>query len=76
MSAFRVPGFIPNRCVDEQNSNTWTPQVCKIMAFMAVIMGLGLLFYILLGFRQYLKQQYARKNRIICSERGTVMHMH
>ena len=31
--------------------NTWTPKVCKIMAFRAVIMGLGLLFYILLGFR-------------------------
>ena len=30
---------------------TWTPKVCKIMALMAVIMGLGLLFYILLGFR-------------------------
>ena len=30
---------------------TWTPKVCKIMAFMAVIMGLGLLFYILLGSR-------------------------
>ena len=30
---------------------TWTPKVCKIMAFMAVILGLGLLFYILLGFR-------------------------
>ena len=28
---------------------TWTSKVCKIMAFMAVIMGLGLLFYILLG---------------------------
>ena len=27
------------------------PKVCKIMALMAVIMGLGLLFYILLGFR-------------------------
>ena len=27
---------------------TWTPQ---IMAFLALIMGLGLLFYILLGFR-------------------------
>ena len=25
--------------------------VCKIMAFMAIIMGLGLLFYIVLGFR-------------------------
>ena len=31
--------------------STWTPKVCKIMTFMAVIMGLGLLFYILLGFR-------------------------
>ena len=30
---------------------TWTPKVCKIMAFMAITMGLGLLFYILLGFR-------------------------
>ena len=30
---------------------TWTPKVCKIMAFRAVIMGLGLLFYILWGFR-------------------------
>ena len=30
---------------------TRTPKVCKIMAFMAVILGLGLLFYILLGFR-------------------------
>ena len=30
---------------------TWTPKVCKIMAFMAIIMGLGPLFYILLGFR-------------------------
>ena len=30
---------------------TWAPKVCKIMAFMAIIMGLGLVFYILLGFR-------------------------
>ena len=30
---------------------TWTPKVCKIMALMAIIMGLGLLFYILLGLR-------------------------
>ena len=29
--------------------NTWTPKVGKLMAFMAVIMGSGLLFYILLG---------------------------
>ena len=30
---------------------TCTPSVCKIIAFMAVVIGLGLLFYILLGFR-------------------------
>ena len=30
---------------------TWTPKVCKIMAFWAIIKGLGLLFYILLGSR-------------------------
>ena len=30
-------------------SCTWTPKVCKIMAFMAIIMGLGLLFYIIFG---------------------------
>ena len=29
--------------------NAWTPKVCKIMAFMAIIRGLGLLFYIFLG---------------------------
>ena len=29
----------------------WTPKVCKILAFMAVIMGVRPLFYILLGFR-------------------------
>ena len=28
---------------------TRTPKVCKIMAFMAILGGLGLLFYILLG---------------------------
>ena len=31
--------------------DTWTPKVCKIMAFMAMFKGLGLLLYILLGFR-------------------------
>ena len=30
---------------------TYTLKVCKIMAFMAITMGLGLLFYILLGSR-------------------------
>ena len=41
-SAFHV-------CLEE--GSTWTPKVCKIMAFMAIIMGLGPLFYLLLGFR-------------------------
>ena len=36
-----VQGFRPS----------WTQKLCKIMAFMAVILGLGPLFYILLGFR-------------------------
>ena len=30
---------------------TWTPKVCRIIAVLAVFKGLGLLFYILLGFR-------------------------
>ena len=38
----RLQGFL---------GSTWTPKVCKIMAFRAIILGLGLLFYILLGFR-------------------------
>ena len=29
---------------------TWAPKVCKIMVSMSIIMGLGLLLYILLGF--------------------------
>ena len=39
-------GIPPN-----QSLLTWIPKVCKIMAFMAIIGGLGLLFCILLGFR-------------------------
>ena len=30
---------------------TWTPKVCKIMALRAILRGLGLLFYMSLGFR-------------------------
>ena len=30
---------------------TWTPKVCKIITFIAIIINLGLLFYILLGFK-------------------------
>ena len=41
---------------------TWTPKVCKIMAFMIVIMGLGLLFYILLGFRYCFFRVYSSAN--------------
>ena len=33
---------------------TWTPKVCKITTFLAIIMGLGLLLYILLEFRNTL----------------------
>ena len=32
-------------------NHTWTPKVCRIIAFMAIIGGLRLSFYILLGFR-------------------------
>ena len=32
---------------------THIPEVCKIIAFMASILGLGLLFYILLGLRYF-----------------------
>ena len=32
-------------------NTTWTPKVCKIMALRVILRGLGLLFYILLGFR-------------------------
>ena len=39
-----------NPLIFSNSSVTWTPKVCKLMAFMAVIMGLGLLCYILLGF--------------------------
>ena len=41
---------------------TWTPKVCKIVAFMAVIMGSGLLFYILLGFRYTLNPACEARN--------------
>ena len=31
--------------VGNKNAPTWTAKVCKIIAFMSIIMGLGLLFY-------------------------------
>ena len=52
---FRVwgSGFRVLACVESLRliRFTWTPKGCKIMALMAVIMGFGLLSYILLGFR-------------------------
>ena len=44
--ALKIPEF----------TSTWTPKVGKIIALTAIIMGLMLLFYILLGYR-YLFQQ-------------------
>ena len=43
--------------------DTWTPKVGKIIAFMAVIMGVGLLFYILLGFRYCSRAPYKFSSR-------------
>ena len=44
-------------------TSTWAPKVCKIMAFMAIIMGLGLLFYILLGFRYFYSRQRRSRHK-------------
>ena len=33
------------------NHYIWTPEICRTIAFIASIMGLGLLFYIFVGFR-------------------------
>ena len=38
----------PNRAM--YVNGTWTPKVCRIIAFLAVLGVLGPLFYILLGF--------------------------
>ena len=35
-------------------NRTWTPKVCRIMAFWATFRGLGPLFYLLWGFRKVL----------------------
>ena len=40
----------------EHTLTTWTPKVCHMVAFMAIMKGLGLLFYILLGFRYCQKE--------------------
>ena len=47
--SFHKPGSLPRG--SHAKYTTWTPKVCEIMALMTVIMGLGLFFYILLGFR-------------------------
>ena len=50
MSVFdRTQIFLQSNRYDARLPSTWTPKVRKIMAFMAVVMGLGLLFYIVLG---------------------------
>ena len=41
---------ISNNSHSSENK-TWTPKVCRIIAFLAAFGDLGLLFYILLGFR-------------------------
>ena len=46
---------------------TWTPKVCKIMTFMAIILGLGLLFYILLGFRYKFSRMLRNVVYVSCS---------
>ena len=47
-------------------SSTSTPKVCKIMAFMAVIMGLGPLFCILLGLGIYYASKIRQKAGSSC----------
>ena len=43
--------YLNPKTMKSNGDSTWTPKVCKIMAIMAVIRGLGLLFYMLLVFR-------------------------
>ena len=47
--ALGLQAALGNFCYVLGDVFTWTPKVCKIMAFMASILGLGPLFYILLG---------------------------
>ena len=47
----RCEGLASSASALANHADTWTPKVCKIIAFMAIIMGLGPLFYILWGFR-------------------------
>ena len=60
-STSALPGLLYalNPEVEIDITITWTPKVGKILAFMAIIMGLGPLFYILLGFR-YLGSQFTK----------------
>ena len=51
-AALPVKGLVGGGGVDEKFS-TWVPKVCKIMALMAIFMGLGLLVCILWGFRLF-----------------------
>ena len=55
MVPFRVPSILGIRCRiiigTQKGARNFDNHPCKIIAFMAVFGGLGLLFYILLGFR-------------------------
>ena len=51
MGLYRVYGHIRIMEKKMETTITWAPKVCKIMAFWAIIMGLGPSFYILLGVR-------------------------
>ena len=44
---FEVPGFLGVLGL----GLSWTPKVCRIMAFWAIFRGFGPLFYLLWGFR-------------------------
>ena len=43
---------------EDMDTGTWTPRVCKIMAFWAVFNAYGLLFYILWGSRYRYRCRY------------------
>ena len=43
---------------EKMETTTWAPTVSKIMALMAILRGLGPLFYILLAFRFFKFRKY------------------
>ena len=40
-----------DNCCSSSDTSTWTPKVCRIIAFWAIFRGFGPLFYLLWGFR-------------------------